>query len=255
MAAVLPTARRRSALTCRRGRPPVPRAAPKPQPVIEDPGVQVGGAQGRCRAEFPVAGEGLGLPRRQAEHGTCLGKRTRGDFFQGGQHRLPGRRELGQAQGVQGERGTISRKCFAFRRGKQDEHEAFESLEAQQPGKSYQAIPKRVPRVRTVNTEGQMVAPVLRTRGNPGHPALGRSSARRAWPRALCRGPGKGGASARPQASLPVQQRCPGLSAVAPVGAGTVLTPTRVRPRHAPCPARIHIGGDPRRGSPPGVFR
>jgi len=28
-----------------------------------------------------------------------------------------------------------------------------------------------------------MVAPVLRTRGNPGHPALGRSSARRAWPR------------------------------------------------------------------------
>ena len=157
--------------------------------------------------------------------------------------------------------GSLSEDTFEriqeFAALDEDEQEAFESSEAQQPGKSYQAIPKRVPRVRTVNTEGQMVAPVLRTRGNPGHPALGRSSARRAWPRLapVCRGPGR--------AALPPGHRLPSPSSSgAPVSLPWhpwAREPCSLRRGCGrgtrPAPARIHIGGDPRRGSPPGVFR
>jgi len=90
--------------------------------VIEHAGVHLGRHACGRREQFPVMGEFTGLARAQAQRRQCGRGPATGQADQRLQQPGPDRREFGQHQGTQVDRGRLRREGLGLRRGDEDKH-------------------------------------------------------------------------------------------------------------------------------------
>jgi hypothetical protein len=88
--------------------------------VVEHPGVEVGGAQGRCRPQVDVGRDPVGGALRCIEHVERVGPGRHLD--EGVEHPAPGGTELGERERVEVEGGAPSSHGLALGGREQDQH-------------------------------------------------------------------------------------------------------------------------------------